>query len=1129
MEVSLDPAHSEYPGTFDFERINDLVFHNAELWLATDCGVVRVNPQSRQVLGLTVPGSERQVAQIIRTKTGAVYSKAGAKVFHWDDQTGHWALSSGTDPFASTPVLFDGEQWRVEQPGSSLKIMHRLAQADPKPSEVSLVADQGRFRFNFDAVTAVAAEQTVAALVSKRGLIERIGPGLEDVKRADMTASAGASQLGEVFAFGPKEDQKLYFRQSGTLLEHDRQSGRWTELDASRRREVERSFVRRPLAWNERWYVSDTDGVAKPMVKLPKDPRHTLATYKAQQGLFSFDIFHDVAVCDTDGQSGTDVFLATDGGIVQIDRDGTWQRRYADEADDGLSDITITQLAGTSTDDLMACDSLPGATGRSYYKLAADKKKWAALESSAEAVERFARLRSTVCDDPQAWRVIDLGEYRGQRQASGDSSPRFSFSWKGEPVWFLDAEAKLVCAHDVAYGVEVYKDEIWAGTAGGCVCLPTQPAGDRLTIDRSGIRLYAKNFIAGYDPWSPPSPRSVGVLKVSQDSGELTAFLLPPGRRDDAEVDPQNSYEYDPARGAFAAVSDKARAAAALKVIDDRFWYWKKLGPRGLAVQFHPGRADVPDSYARLGNGTFRFYDVTCPPGRKPRQRSMVRCLGRLFLLTAGGVMSFDEKTCQPDTLYALADSGAGSSTQSLEDLDELYFARTAGILYARKGRSVFAFSGSSTERNEAGRAWKEYQGPDPFLNADVLVENDLLKWRQRGEVAKIELPNSDLPPGVPYDFFTGGKFSFDHVRTLAFQGDKVCLATAGGVVEVDRKTRKILFIHARAFLPENRPLPDIREIVYDGKNPAPEQRRLYARDGMRDCYALEAKRKWEKLQETSNANAAFHREYTRVEDDFWTWVQPPDSVYVQLHKTVPENLNIGGAAPGAHSELMSRGRLVWDDLREALLLADELLMTTPAGVCRYTCDLSTQRAAYQCLYGRARGADNSEKPMTGLERLITDGEDLLTWNQHFVFRGRRSGGDWHWEVDPALTPQQVSGRKLFVQGDTRWLVEAADSSGQVCVRQMHAKAAPDEQGQQVLSAAAGKRESPDLSRAVKTEDAIWYPSSGELIQLDLSMAQAQSRCRLWAWIALGIAAGGLVYLFSLAGRNAGKERERAS
>jgi hypothetical protein len=166
---------------------------------------------------------------------------------------------------------------------------------------------------------------------------------------------------------------------------------------------------------------------------------------------------------------------------------------------------------------------------------------------------------------------------------------------------------------------------------------------------------------------------------------------------------------------------------------------------------------------------------------------------------------------------------------------------------------------------------------------------------------------------------------------------------------------------------------------------------------------------------------------------------------------------------------------------------------------------------------------------MTGLERLITDGEDLLTWNQHFVFRGRRSGGDWHWEVDPALTPQQVSGRKLFVQGDTRWLVEAADSSGQVCVRQMHAKAAPDEQGQQVLSAAAGKRESPDLSRAVKTEDAIWYPSSGELIQLDLSMAQAQSRCRLWAWIALGIAAGGLVYLFSLAGRNAGKERERAS
>jgi len=1103
MDVSLDSNHPQYPGAFDFERINDLLVLRGCLWLATDLGVVQVDVETRQVVGIAWPGGAHEVSRLVRRK-GMVYAESQGALFAWDEDGQTW-VKAGPGTLELASPLVDGTDWQVERRGSRLVVRCRLARTDKELTEVSLrPSGTNVYRFGFDTATAVAANDSALALLTEAGLVQRIGPSNEDV-RLLAPLPAGGPGAAELTVYGKKEQQRLLYREGAALVRYEERDDAWRTVEGEEKAEIERLLVS-VLTCNNTWRVRRGGSAeAQVAVRFPKDSDYKPAPYARDKGLFGFDVFCDVAVCRLN-EAELSVFIATEGGVVRTDAGGAWERLYADPEADGMPPDGVCQLAGRSPENLMAA-GVSGTSGRErrLFAFQAAEDRWKPVPARPESEQAFAQLRATLAADAKGWRILDLREYgRLLGRPAPPGTPPLSLAWKEQPVWLCESEERIRFGHDIVYAAAFQANALWLGTAGGAVRY--RIADENLgTAVFGSPEIHARDLVASYDPWSPHALPSAGIIRTSVGTRDVVCFLSADGRTSEGGQDAATNFKegYVLRRGedAFAAVREGedtyTAACTSLVSLGDRFWSWRKTGPWSMEVEFSPDRADVPAGYTRLGAGTFRFFDCAYPSDHRRTERTIVSCFGRVFFVTAGGIMSYDADDGQPAKLYAVAAPGT-SAAVSLEGVRELWYDADRDTLFARRDARVFAFSpapGGSPDH------WTIHQGTDdPFDNATLVVSNDLLKWRQLSDGPSIRLAHSDLAPDTPYEFFYEGKFSFDYVHTVAFKEEagtgKAWLATAGGVVRVDRGTLRIEQVFAQSFpFSPNGGLPNVRELVFDRSG----DRNLYARTEDTACFRFDGAR-WARTS-AAQAEPAFRREYTRLNTPFWRWVQPPHGLYVQLHQSDPPDLSFGSACPEARAPLVSRGRMVWDDLRDALLCDKELLFTTPAGVCCYDYDFRGQAATYRRLHGEAGDPVKAVKfPMAEVERLLREeNREVLTWNRSTVFRGRRGADGWQWEVDPRLTPEMMVSHKQFKNADGTWTLEQVDGGRDVKVS-LGSSSRTLDVGQAV----------PDLSRAVLSPEGIWCPTDRDVLWIDTSLFVRQGRSLPWVMLGAGLAAAGL-------------------
>jgi hypothetical protein len=1087
---------------FDFERINALEMHGGVLWIATDGGVMHVDPAARKMVYRSLPDGVTAVAAVaVRHAVDGkklLAARAGGKTLAWSENAHAWAAVADAVWFGPQPLV-DSPQWKVRAAdGKALEFQHLFA--DGRMMPVALApSGAGRSRFDFDTVNAAAGSAEVLAVSTDIGLVERLND-----KRKEVFLVLPRSAEDDLFTWGPRESQEIICRSSQAYFRHDDARRQWLPVPALEVEKV-RSLRDKMIAWNATWQVQKKEEQALSiMLKLPEPAGGDFqpVVYSNAAGLFTFDLFNDVALMNDNEELASGILLATEGGLVRMDMLGEWRRLYNDAPSGIVAGMSIAELAGLNSTNLMAAGratsgsasaaASPGGS-RTLFKFVQGKDVWESLPANDDhSADQFARLRSTLADDEKGWRVLDLGRYRSERGVSAASASSVSLSWQGQPVWLANMENHVGFAHDIILSAALEEEALWLGTAGGMVKYAFRPAGLG-TIDWDKPAIHASDLLSGFDPWSPPAAPRIEIVRT----GALGALFA--------------CHSYQPAafhmlrRGlqTFAAVdkssADLPAALQSLDGIDDAFWHWRKTGAMSLSISFQQAAADAPADYQKMGGGTFRFFDAAYHPDRTRHQRTMETIGDRIFLATAGGVTSFDAATWQPVKVYAQADA------HPLRDVSELWFDRRGGVLYARGG------DGTVFSRPAAGGddRFSLFTGStDPFADANIIVDNSLLKWRQFDDKAVLRLNCSDILPGAAYDFFHEGKFSFDYVQTMAFHDKKVWMATMGGVVRVDRASRQIEHIYVRPFpYSGGRNLPGATEIVTDPGGSGD----LCARTDALRCFRF-ADPQWQE-QTAAELEPSFRRAYTRIDDPTptdaaagglrWTWVQPLNGIYVELRKTSPADLDIGAACPTARVPLMSRARFSWDDLREAVLTDDQFLFSTPAGVCCYSYNAAAWQTAFDCLYADAAVPGSTARvPMIDLERLVRDPAGLTAWNRKRdqVFVGKRAGGGWEWTLDPRQTPGGIESKKTLNDGDgSSWTLEAVN--GGAGVRVTYASAGGSARS---MIFPLGKSDAvEDLSKAKLTDLGLFFPSRNDVIWIDKGLFAFQTGAQA-VWVKIG-------------------------
>ena len=1114
ITVSIDPSHPRYPDVFDFERVNGLRFFGGELWLATDAGVIAVNPSTGEISYFGTVRPKTPVSRLAE-REGNLFAEAGG-IYRWDPPARQWRPAPGEDPFEVSPVLLNTPNWRVvRQP--QLEISCRWSADSTKLEPVRIVPDPaGGYRFEFDVVSVALPRGRDLVLLSAAGLIERSLEKPADVRRVVLPGVAPSASKLELFVFGPKEQQQIIARAGTKLFQRD-PAGKWEELDPDERSRVE-PFLGKFLAWTQTWYIEKSFPSVKVRVRFPRDVRYKTTVFKEARGLFDFDILTDGCVYDAG-----DVMIGTEGGIGRLDGQGRWFRRYADTSEDGFPHISVAGLAKREGSQLLARGTSQTAVGESFYEFHRQKDRWEALAPGPDTRELYQRLRSLLFENPEGWAGVDLQEYN--RGSSRRSTPNFcslSLVWKGEPVWLIGLQEKICFAHDIRYSVQWHADSLWYATEGGV--LREKPGGGR-TVSSLGAtesRLYAQDFGPKTDLWNPRAPVAVGLIKVAKPGGNPMVLLLSPPVASEVSrsFDFSRTFLYEPKKDSFVAAIGVDPSTIA-SCVDDGFWYWFKRSPDQLTVEFHPGRADIPPNYVRLANGTFRFFDLisTLPEGGP--LRSVAFYGGRLFVATEGGLMSFEGEKGNPVKLYAVAFAPNGRSSSPIRRVVGLFYSYPRQQLFAKceilgsaftVSQQWLLFEGSHSSGGQNGR-WVLYNGADPLQHADVVVDNDLLTWRQKPGTADVHIKKSDMAPGIPYDLFFEGKFSFDHVFSVATAGEFVWLAAAGGAVAVLPQNRQIERLFAQCFgLTEDRRLPDLREICsapVDGRTTV----LLYARTRQKQTYEYVSPRDGKNLGQwrqvpaeiADPAFAAAYRKDTPA-PEFWTWVQPPEGIYVQLHPTRPPNLQFGACAPQPHYSLMSRGRFVWDDLRDAVLVGRELIFATPGGVCVYKVGHFGESVTLKEIYGRCQKENVGEIPMTDIERIVREGREVAAWNREHVFRGRRISEGWQWEVDLTREPSQMESTRRLVTWSGEWHVIAGPNGRGLTV--VHIPQGNPHGKRIVMSSPSVSVAKYDISRAILADQKILIPGKKEVLCIDLGFAQRQ---KTWQQISIMVAVLSLI------------------
>jgi len=1087
--VSINIQHSDRPGVFDFECVNDLTMEADSLWLATDCGLARVRLSDHRMTLLTAPSGCSKIKRLAR-KDATIYAETDEGVFSFN---GRWERAA-VDVFASPRLLVEGSKWRVGDNNGSLTISERLSSEEREFRNVMFcpVGDK-QSRFDFDAVVSAAHIGGTVFLVTDRGLVRRTGRFGEDVAVEPCEGASG--RKGDIFLGGRTGSQRLLYCEDGALFAYNsdlrawRAEGRANGEDAPSPTSV--------LAWNDNWLVRKGASGIEVSVKMPEDLDYTQASFAPDAGLFAFDIFTDVRICD--GDNGWAIFAATPAGIVRMRPDGSWRKRYM-LSDDCGKGVCAIRLAGSGRDHLMASCVVPNnkASTECIFTYVPADDSWQEEPASPQSRHLFATLAATQVNDPDGWVVADREAYSASMGLPApERRHRLGLEWRGQPVWFVGAGRDVRFAHDVFCSVACDGDDTWLGTAGGALRYRPREAQASL-MDISCLRIHARDFLDAYDLWSAALPPRVGVLRAPSPS-HIQCFLA--GSYGDgsgesqARVDQNACYLLAGSAERFTAINDEdARADAPRSLIglDDGFWRWVKTGPGSLRIEFDEGRADVPRDYQYLADGTFRFFDVSSRP---EQSRDSVELLdGDVFIATAGGIMSFDVGSGKSAKLYAEAKDTVHGNSVSLETVNRLWFSRKYATLFAQTGTGMVVEYSSGAD---AQGCWRVYGGSDaPLADRDVVVENDLLRWRQSATGAVVTLTHSDMASVDAARLFSEGRFSFDRVNAVALWRGKAWLATDGGVVRVDGATRKIEYVHTRAFTVDK----DVRASTVKEIVASTPDGPLRARTGDRRGFVLDAG-DW-KAACAPESDEAFLRAYTRIQDRFWSWIEPRGSLYVQLHKALPGELVFGDPSVMACRPLLSRGRFSWDDVRDAFLDADELLLATPVGVCCYSVHHAQGTSAYKYLYATAGTDTGVNVAMTFIDR-IARGDDgaLRAWNASTVFKGCRADGAWQWEVEVRSTPDLLTSHREFNGDEGRWLLDRTNEGG------VRVSFSPPGAGSFSKTYNVDVR-SPDLSRAILVKTGLWMPTGKDVFWVDTTLLRTKQRSGDWGFWALVIVAG---------------------
>ncbi|MGM0489990.1 MAG: hypothetical protein ACQESR_24940 [Planctomycetota bacterium] len=1122
--VAIDMDHESFPARFDFERINDFVIEGDHLWIATGHGIMLYGISARQMMGWDRLSQDAPEVDELFLHQGTIFASSDSMLFRNDsNRMNDW--SRGTDDLPAkkdNSTLLDCADWKVvsddSRSGRGIVISRRLAEDERDLVEVELSDDKGGLRFDFDVVTSVAGSGKTVALASGRGLLERPDADLDSLRKSfsregDLPVDADC----EVFQFGPEGMVNIYCESAGRLWRLDEESDCWAAVKArdAQRIEQERSST---VAKNSFWYITKEESEELLcMISMPRDKYYTKTDFNAEQGLFDFDVMHDV-VSLKEANRVEELFVATEGGVVRrrMDAHGPWERRYCNPERDGVVMGTIYNLAGNGSDVIMLRKASENNSSCRVYKR--DEDSWGKSGTVNAAAERFAKLKSLHKSDPGGWAIADIDSYRRLSPTrSPASGPHVGLEHGGQPIWLVDTEAGLLCAHDIVYSLDCYQDRLWLGTAGGCVAYPIASDMWQSNISLNRSLHLATGFLPDYDIWQPADPPRVGFVEQSAEGDALVCFPLDAyDSIRDARYDTRTCLAISPANP-HATYSENAgrlsaeEAAKTLHVLNNRLWKWTKSGPYGFQMEFHEGAADLPRNYCMINDGAFRFFDISHTKDRRKAHRAMELSPQLLYVATAGGVMAFDSQSGEPQRLFARAETAGTTENQELESVQRLFYNHRRQSLAAQDtAGSVFLMDCSGDERFADVSAATN----DPFAEANIVVDNSLLRWRQESDAAHIRLTNSDLPEDAPYRFFVDGKFSFDHVNQLAADDrGHIYFATGGGVVRAAADTREIEKVYARDFLDRGRSgVAPVSEIIFDRNCPDPSQPKLHARSGT-TTWSMFGNDAWQR-NEGRQCFEAFRREYTRASDSFWTWVRHPSGVSVQLHKSDPPGVIFGNSMIAPHDSLMSRGRFRWDDLREIELRGNDLFFTTPTGVCHYryqSVDVSPQ---FIKLYTRA---DNGHEhvPMKNVERILGQNETLVAWNDNHVFTARKrdTSDNWTWKVDQSREPKDMKRQRLFSDEDTtagkpaRWGVRFDKKSKQLALHRVKSttpRKAFDNSTE--ICAKELDNEDVDCSRSLATPAGIFQACGQKVIWFDTQMAKRQMACRPFAWVGVVLA-----------------------
>ncbi len=1116
LSVSIDPRHPRYPDVFDYERVNDVTFFQGQLWVASDAGVLRVSVPGAVIVDVS-PSPSGDPVERICVRDGKLFIQANG-IFQWDQAAGKWIPTNGEDPFAEQHTLWESRRWKVTaQPET--EIWHRLAGGDQTLTRVAIVQDpQGGFRFDFDVVTTCQGEKDSVFLLSKRGVIERRFSQPDELLPVPLTGGRVTDESTKLFSVGPKETERLVIEHQGVFYTRESAGKLWRQVDEGTRKWIIATH-RRYETWSLSWFVESRQVGGKVKVRFADDRAYKSTDFLAPAGLFDFDLVNDLAVLPA-GPGGHLVMLATQGGIVDVAPKEGWRRRYASLEEDGIPHARVTGLAGSTRARLVAKVALAGPEPTAkYYEFQAPEARWVLLPSSPPAEDVYRRLRCMLFNNPSGWTAADLAAYRllGGHVPSTYEAP-LTITWGNQPVWLVDTTDGVAFAHDVRHSVESHDGSLWVATDGGIVRWFFPPESSQQRPSSSDLEIFAADFIERWDFFAPASPPALGLIKYVEPAKALVTLGIKgvPSGEKAGEYDPFRGFRWDPNQKAFRRTTpDEARHAQT--IVDDGFWFWRKDGLRQVTVGFHAGRAEIPRNYTFIQDGTFRFYDPTPPSPAFPRLRSILSIQGQLFVATAGGIMVFNGGDSYPAKLYAMGDTPDGGRKLSLERPLGMFYHVVTGRVFVvcnddqNPGSAplLFLFEPGHPHQKRPDR-WVLFSGSDPFQDADLLVNNELLMWRQLTTEARVELKNTDLLPDTPYQLFHDGKFAFDYVVAIAPVGQTVWAATAGGAVEFGTTDRRIRRIFAQCFgIGPERQLPDVREVVASPLTPSDREKELYARTGSKEAFRFEVGPpgelgRWIPVS-GEIAEQIFDAAYRKatLAPDFWSWVQPPDGIYVELQRTDPPKLRCGRSTPEAHVPLMSRGRFIWDDLREAVLVEDELLVATPAGICVYAIDLPAQKAQFQMLYGAIDTGHGNNIPMTGIERLVNEGTELAAWNDSHVFRGTRTSSGWQWELDSSRRPAEMSHTRRWVTSAGQWKL-VADTDG----RGLTVTFSPSFEGGKshtVLHAPWIGVRGYEIARAVFYSQGVLVPGPKGVLWIDLEFAKRQ---RMWRYPALAATMG---------------------